>query len=283
MSAFSSSAYVDSRRIGDATVTVICAGAFAWAPEIQAPEAEWRRAMPEANAAGELLIDVNVVHIAIGDASVLVDLGFEDWPDRHLELPQLRRSPGVLAGLASIGLRPERITHALITHAHGDHFEGATAERDGQAVARFPHARYFVGRAEWEGNPARARPDSPQARHLGAIERLGRLELVDGDQEIVPGIAMLHAPGESPGHAVVRLRSAGQSFYYLGDLFHHACEVEHLGWVPKGRDPAVTRAARERLLAEAVPSRATLVFTHHDFPGWGRIVASGAGHRWERC
>ena len=274
------SEYVASRRMGEATVTVIRDGTFPWAPRMQAPEAEWRRAMPEANAAGELMIDMNVVHIRLGDASILVDLGFQEDAAGHM--PRLRRTPGVLAGLASTGVDPEDITHVLITHTHGDHVEAATIRRNGDLVARFPRARYLIGRAEWAENPARERPDSPLAIHLGTIERLGLLDLVDGDREIVPGVTMMHTPGDSPGHAIIRVQSAGEDFYALGDLFHHVCEVEHLDWVPAGRDQAATLASRRRLLAEAVPSRATLVFAHHDFPAWGRIDASGAGYQWQR-
>lgn len=273
------SEYVGSRRIGEATVTVIRDGTFPWAPRMQAPEAEWRRAMPEANAAGELMIDMNVVHIRTGDASILVDLGFQEDAAGHM--PRLRRTPGVLAGLASIGVAPEDVTHVLVTHAHGDHFEAATIRRDGELTARFPRARYLIGRADWADNPARERPDAPLAIHLGTIERLGLLDLVDGDREIVPGVTMMDTPGESPGHMIVRVQSAGGSFYALGDLFHHVCEVEHLDWVPAGRDQAATLASRRRLLTEAVPSRAILVFSHHDFPAWGRIEAAGAGYQWQ--
>ena len=91
---------------------------------------------------------------------------------------------------------------------------------------------------------------------------------------------MLHAPGESPGHAIVRVASGEARFYFVGDLFHHPCEVEHLDWVSSGRDQAAMERSRRRLVAEAVPAGATLVFTHRPFPGWGRIVAQGDGYRW---
>ncbi|HVC34636.1 MAG TPA: MBL fold metallo-hydrolase [Chloroflexota bacterium] len=282
MSSWSPSEFFESRRIGNATVTVICDGSFAWAPRIQAPEVDWRRAMPEADADGVLPIDLNVAHIRVGDASILVDLGFEDQPPAlQAREARLRRSPGVVAGLAGIGVRPEQITHVAITHAHGDHFAGAAVERDGQMVARYPRARHLIGRADWNGHPTRNQPGSLLAMHLGTIERSGLLDLVDGDEEIVPGVTMIHAPGESPGHSIVRVRSAGESFYYLGDLFHHTCEVACLDWVPAGRDSAATLASRERLIAEAVPANATMVFTHQPFPAWGRIVRDEAGFRWE--
>ena len=85
-----------------------------WAPEIQAPEAEWRRAMPEADANGEITLGLNVVHIRIDGASILVDPGFDDpmhpsqWDEAGLS-----RSPGLEAGLQSIGVLPEQITHVL--------------------------------------------------------------------------------------------------------------------------------------------------------------------------
>ena len=254
-----------------------------WAPEIQAPEPEWRRAMPEADANGEITLGLNVVHIRIDGASILVDPGF-DAPVRPSPWDEagLSRSPGLEAGLQSIGVLPEQITHVLITHTHGDHYAGVTIERDGQRVARFPRARHLLGRHEWEGNPGLTRPDSELMIHLGTIERLGLLDLVEGDHEVVPGVTMIHAPGESPGHSIVRVRSGGESFYVLGDLFHHACEVERPDWVSAGRDQAAMRASRDRLFAEAAGSHAILVFTHERFPGWGRIVPAGAGYRWER-
>jgi glyoxylase-like metal-dependent hydrolase (beta-lactamase superfamily II) len=111
-------------------------------------------------------------------------------------------------------------------------------------------------------------------------ERAGRLELVDGDREIAPGVRE-HSPGETAGHSIVRVRSGGESFYFAGDLFHHRCEIEHPGWVSPNRDPAVMRASRDRLIAEAAGSGATVVFAHEAFPAWGRIRLRGIDPQWE--
>lgn len=64
------SSYVDTRRIGKADISIICDGSFYWAPEIQAPESEWRVAMPEANEKGELTREVP--HSATSAATVVV-------------------------------------------------------------------------------------------------------------------------------------------------------------------------------------------------------------------
>src|SRR5579859_4994099 len=139
--------YVSTRRIGDAQVTVIRDATDLWIPGWQAPEDAWRRAMPEADAAGEMSFDMSVVHVALGGASVLVDLGFGDAPERYMKRVPYRRSPGIVAGLAIVGVRPGDVTHVVITHAHGDHIMGATLGRDA-AAARFPRARHLIQRAE---------------------------------------------------------------------------------------------------------------------------------------
>jgi glyoxylase-like metal-dependent hydrolase (beta-lactamase superfamily II) len=272
--------YVESRQFGAATVTLINdgSGQSVIVKQLTVPEAQWRRYAPEASARGEIVVNYHAAHVAIGDASILIDLGFDDPSEQsQWKEPRHHRTPGIQAGLASIGVQPEDVTHVLITHAHGDHFAGGAV--DGRP--RFPKAKVLLGRGDWEGNPHRSAGDANMlGRHLGAIERAGLLQLVDGEHEVVPGVTMVHAPGESPGHSIVRVESGGQRFYFLGDLFHHPCEVVNLDWVSGGRDAAAMRASRDKLLAEAVPSGATLVYTHSLFPGWGRIERNGEAYRW---
>jgi glyoxylase-like metal-dependent hydrolase (beta-lactamase superfamily II) len=282
----SAAEYVATRRIGDATVTLVNDGVFDAIPLIpwmDAPADEVRRAVPDADDTGNIgRSGMIVAHVQVGSASVLIDPGVGEldptsWLATELKL---RPTPGVQAGLAAAGIQPEQITHVLITHAHGDHFTGATVLRDGQRMPRYPRARYVIGRADWESNPERADPASEVSTHLGTLERLGLLDLAEGDYAVAQGVTMIAAPGESPGHSIVRVESAGERFYSLGDLFHHTCEAEHLEWVMTERDTPAMIASRRRLVAEAVPSRAILVFTHNVFPGWGRIVAGDAGYRW---
>lgn len=285
----STASYVSSRRIGDATVTVINDGIIPIpvASVFPPPEAEWIRAQGETDADDRLNSGQMVIHIRLGDASILIDPAYDDpgsaW-DAHFatKWPGLTRTPGMAAGLASIGVRPEEVTHVLITHAHDDHFAGVVAERGGRNDLRFPNARHLIGRADWEGNPRRDKPEYDLAARLGAVERQGLLDLADGDREVVPGVTMLHAPGETPGHSIVRLDSGGARFYALGDLFHHPSEITHRDWASPWVDLPTMRTSRERFLAEAVPTDATIVFTHEHFPAWGRIATSDGDYRWER-
>lgn len=282
MTAQDTAEFVASRTVGEATVTAISdgSGRSTILASLNAPPEEWRREV-DADENGEIVLGYNVAHVRLGAASILIDLGFDDpSPESQWQAPRHRRTPGVVAGLAAIGVQPEEITHVLITHAHGDHIAGGSVVRDGRRVPRYPNARHLLGRADWEENPAREDPDSLLARRLGPVAAAGLLELVDAGRQVEPGVTFLPAPGESPGHSIVRVISAGETFYFLGDLFHHPCEVAHLDWVSAGRDAAAMRASREALIAAALPADALLMTTHMPFPAFGRLRETPVGVRW---
>lgn len=281
----SDASYISTRRIGDATITVINEGVVRVPLTMVFREdaVAWLRAHGEATADDCLTTCQAVVVIQLGDATVVIDPAFDDpgtaWDSHFATLwPSVRRTPGLQVALASLGIAPESVTHVAITHAHDDHFAGVL-QGD---TPRFPNARHLLGQADWVGNPRHGQPEGDFAMRLGRIDALGLLDPVAGDHEIAPGIAMLHAPGETPGHAIVRIESGGQTCYALGDLFHHACEVAHLAWSSPWVDPAAMTPSRHRLIAAAIARDASLVYTHEPFAPWGRIVADGEGYRWVR-
>ena len=47
-------AQVSTRRVGQATVSVVSDGELLWAPRFPVPEPEWRRAIPEADEGGRV-------------------------------------------------------------------------------------------------------------------------------------------------------------------------------------------------------------------------------------
>ena len=273
------STFVATRPIGDISVSVISEGSMRFALALQAPEADWRRAMPEADAEGAVTLGINSAVIQSGEAVIVVDPGFPD-PEAAERSPfKVTRSPGLAAGMALLGLRPEAVTHVVITHGHWDHYAGVDLERTGRRVPRFPNARHLLGLAEWGGGSAGA-PAALAAR-LAPVEAAGLLDLVSAEQVVAPGVAILPAPGESAGHQIVRVSAAGATAYYLGDLFHHACEVAYPEWTSPGREVAAMLASRRRFLRQAADEDAIALFTHAPFPGWGRIVRDDGTYRWQ--
>jgi glyoxylase-like metal-dependent hydrolase (beta-lactamase superfamily II) len=279
--------FIDSRKLGDATITVISDGGLHWAPKFPVPEVEWRQAIPEADEQGRVWLGLNVVVVRLGDALVIIDPGMDDpdskwqrdrprvWPDMPV-----RRTAGMAAGLTQLGIAPEDVTHVVITHPHSDHFAGVAREWQGGTGNRFPNARHFIGRKDWDANVGVSGPGSDFFR-LMLIELLGNMEFVDDELEIAPGITVLAAPGETPGHCIVRVESNGEVLYNLGDVIHHPCEVAHPDWAPPGRDLKVLTATRQRCYAAAARENALVVNAHDQFPPWSRIVANGDGYQWQ--
>lgn len=279
--------FVWSRQFGQARVSVISEGGGWWpierALDNVAPE-EWRPWL-KANAENQIWIDFNLVHVRLPGASILLDTGFGDYDPRDPVKPlvsvrNIRLTEGRDAGLAALGVKPDDVTHVVITHMHGDHIAGATKVVGGQRVPAFPNARYYIMGQEWANAPEPHQLAEAINAQKDALLAADQLELVDGEREIVPGVTYIPAPGESAGHAVVRIATADGIVYYLGDLFHQPAEFMHLDWIPRYRDRTALIASRRKLLPRFVEESAWLIPTHHDFPCIGQIEPDGQSYRW---
>jgi glyoxylase-like metal-dependent hydrolase (beta-lactamase superfamily II) len=275
------------QRLGAARVAVINEGFGRWPLERGldgVPPSEWG-GLVEADAEQHIRLDFNVVHIALPGASILLDTGFGEndptIPGRPLVGVRDMRITGTIEdGLAALGVAPADITHVLISHMHGDHILGATRTVDGRLVPTYPNARYSIMAEEWRAAPEHHQRADLIVPRKEALLAAGVVDLVAGEREVVPGVALIPAPGESPGHAIVRLATDAGIVYYLGDLFHQPAEFQRLDWMPRFRDRAALIASRERLLPRFVAEQALLIVAHHRFPAVGRVERAGSAYRW---
>ncbi|HEV2582489.1 MAG TPA: MBL fold metallo-hydrolase [Ktedonobacteraceae bacterium] len=270
--------------LGDATIAIINAGDMMvdMAEELNAPESEWRPLYGSVFE-GSRPFPSQSVHIALPGASILVDAN--DYPlaialEPSFLPPDYTPPPGIIEQLATIGVRPADITHLVITHAHFDHYIGTTIEHDGKYLPRFPNAHVYLGRADWEDPQTQEElrnPASIDSRTFGVLNRLGMLELVEGNRDLLPGVRIIAAPGESPGHQIVRVHLHGQTLYCLGDLFHHPSEVEHPAWMVKWANASANLASRRALIEAALQEDAILIAAH--MPP-GRLEGTLSNPRW---
>lgn len=267
-------------RLGAATVAIINGG------DLRADLAGWlskskARWAPRYSAefARTSRIPVQCIHVALNGMSLLVDPGRHALPDGSpFALPGYHPPPGLLERLAQRGVAPAEITHVVITHGHFDHYNGVTVERDGGDVPCFPNARHYLGRADWqdaEMQEALRDPASMPSRTLGVLHRQGLLELIEDDQDIGAGARIIVAPGESPGHQILRIQSEGQTLYCLGDLYHHPAEIEQAEWMVDWAAEVETLASRRALMRAALDEDALLLATHISAVGRVRRTANG--------
>jgi glyoxylase-like metal-dependent hydrolase (beta-lactamase superfamily II) len=253
---------ISRRRIGEIEFTVIRTGRL-----IGPPWSEWLTPGSAGAPDEPLAADSNTLVARTPDALIVIDpanfpsgSGIEGF---ELELPC-----DLGEALKAAEVDPAEVTHVLVTHGHSDHFSGLSEDgriRFGGARHLFPEADYEQ-RDDWWSEEMKAQ--------IEPVAAAGLLHPTAGEVHVTADVDYLSAPGESPGHHVVRI----DSVWYLGDLFHFAVEVEHLDWRPRHAEPVQLERSRRQILQRAAGH--TALFTHGAFPGWGRIERDGGGWRY---
>jgi len=85
--------------------------------------------------------------------------------------------------------------------------------------------------------------------------------LSDGDR--VGSLQVVAAPGHSPGHMSIHIRSDGAEGLLTGDVAHHPCQMAHLDWSSTADSDAVRSAVTRRELFGRFADTPTLVIGGH--------------------
>ncbi|HEX5090438.1 MAG TPA: MBL fold metallo-hydrolase [Nocardioides sp.] len=192
-------------------------------------------------AAGEWWLRFRSFAVRRGDGPVtLVDAGVgpvgapaSDWAPVPGRLPD---------ELAAAGIRPADVTAIVLTHLHSDHLGWAVP-----GGSPFVEARVVVPRADVAAWTVARPDDDPLVAPLRAQDRL---EVVEGDVALAPGLRLVATPGHTPGHQSVLVED---SLLLAGDLLVHAVQLQHpeLAYAYEA-DPELARRSRQRWLERDV-------------------------------
>ncbi len=117
---------------------------------------------------------------------VLVDAGF--YRPHYFERWTLENFRRPSESLKDLGIDPSQVSDIVITHMHWDHVDGADLFPNAKVWVQQAEYEYYAGRA-WQQTPRRTGGVDPaDIRMLLDLNLEGRLRLVDGNQEILPGI-----------------------------------------------------------------------------------------------
>lgn len=163
-----------------------------------------------------------------GSHRVLIETGGGVRHDeRSLDRMRMSRPAGAPDWLTSAGFEPESIDLVINTHLHWDHCGGNTVDIGDHTVAAFPQAKYVTQRGELtharEQHPRDA--VSYRAVNYEPLLEAGKLQLLDGDMEILPGIQLQVMPGHNRDMMVVLLRAGGETWCHLADLAPFAAHI----------------------------------------------------------
>jgi Metal-dependent hydrolases of the beta-lactamase superfamily II len=174
-----------------------------------------------------------MVYIEQGSHKIIFDTA---GPGKRIEIRQR---------LSEMGVDANEIDMLIISHFHYDHVYN---------YDYFPKARIIMHQAEadWVGG----NPDNYAIppHFYAAIQKTGRLELIKKDEEIVPGIETMLAPGHTPGGMALILRDADMPITVIaGDAVKNMAELAD-GKVPKAWNSAACAQSIKKIrdIAEVV-------------------------------
>jgi glyoxylase-like metal-dependent hydrolase (beta-lactamase superfamily II) len=175
--------------------------------------------------------------------------------------------------LARIGLGIDAVTHVLLTHLHFDHGGGVSYRAaGGELLPTFPAAVHYLQRR----NLATARQPNLRERASYLPENVDvlsqvPLRLLDGHDEILPGLSVLTSDGHTEGLQLPRLEGGGRVLYYLADLaptHHHLHPAYTMGYDLCARE---IMSEKQRLFERALGEQAVVVFEHDTQVAAGRL------------
>lgn len=229
------------------------------------PKPLWERKIP-ADARNRIPLAMRCLLLEGDGRLALIDNGLGDKYDAKFadiyavdqESSDLHRS------LAAAGFGADEITDVILTHLHFDHCGGSTTrDADGRLRVAFPNATFHVQRSHWEWAHASPREGASfLAENLDPLEASGRLRLVDGPGEVVPGVEAAVVNGHTRGQQILTVADADRTLAFAADLLPTAAHVPTLWVMAYDVAPLDTIAEKEPFLERAAAEGWTIFFEH---------------------
>jgi glyoxylase-like metal-dependent hydrolase (beta-lactamase superfamily II) len=186
-----------------------------------------------------------------GAEVTLVDTGFA------LEVGAARgiydyRDPS--AALAALGIAPGEVGRIILSHLHYDHFGVPERYPNARFVVQYDDVAYFAGTGRAQAYGKLADPASIDA--IDGLRAAGRLELVDGDRTLEPGLSVVRVGGHTPGSQVIAIDHGSRPLVL-------ACDASHF------------------YANEATRTPSSMIYHYEEYQrGFATIARLAAGGRW---
>jgi glyoxylase-like metal-dependent hydrolase (beta-lactamase superfamily II) len=229
------------------------------------PKPLWERRAP-ADARNRIRLGLRPLLVR-GERTLLIDAGIGGKMEaKSVEIYDIDRSRNLSDSLASEGVSPSDIDIVLASHLHFDHAGGFTTRDDsGRLVPTFPRARYIVRTAEWDdaAHPHERNRASYLAENFKPLADFGVLDLVAGNETIMPGVRVVRTGGHTMHHQIVVIESGGRTAVFAADLMPTTAHVDE-PWI-MGYDlyPMDTLRFKRTFVREAI-THEYLIFFEHD-------------------
>jgi glyoxylase-like metal-dependent hydrolase (beta-lactamase superfamily II) len=215
---------------------------------------------------------LNSVVVRTGDKTILIETGIGNKLTE--KMVKIYGQPAkLLSSLAAAGIAPEDIDIVINTHLHFDHCGWNTVLRGSSVVATFPRAKYYAPEGEWQyaRQPSERDAISYISANYDPLVSSGQMQLLKGDEEIVPGISVAVFPGHTRHMQAVVLHSEGKTACYISDLIPTTWHLDLTWGMAFDLFPLETIANKKRYYAQAIPKKWLTLFTHDPNMPWAYV------------
>jgi glyoxylase-like metal-dependent hydrolase (beta-lactamase superfamily II) len=250
---------------------------------------------------------LNSLLIRTGKETVLVETGMGNKLSERMA--KIYGQPAqLLTNLAAGGVRPEDIDVVINSHLHFDHCGWNTVRKDGKVVATFPRAKYYAPEGEWQyaRNPSERDAISYLRDNYDPLVASGQMTLLEGGEEIVPGISVETFPGHTAGMQAIVIRSPGENPHpstgsgqaisqktrdvghppdsphgptacYISDLIPTTAHIDITWGMGFDLYPLHTIESKKQYYARSIAEKWLTVFTHDPKTPWAYVETDEVG------
>lgn len=228
----------------------------------------------------EVILCIQSYVIKTSHHTILVDTCVGNHKSRPARPSWHMQNSPFIEELASVGVHPEEVDFVLCTHLHVDHVGWNTKLLDGRWVPTFPNAKYIFSRNEFEVWAARYEKGETVPVPLVyedsvlPIVEAGQAIIVEDTHQIDDGMWLEPAPGHTPGHVMLNLKSGEETALMSGDVIHHPLQLIRPEWSSRAcEDPHLSAVSRTKMLERVADTNTLLCPAHFGSPTMGHVIS----------
>jgi len=179
-------------------------------------------------------MDYFVWVITNDSATVVLDTGFSEEVARQRGRDYLHNP---IEGLRALGIDPNAVDRVVLSHMHYDHVGNTPKLPRAQFVLQAEEMAFYTGSAAHFDRFSRS-IEVEDVLNLVRANYDGRLHIIEGEEELLPGVTLHLVGGHTAGSQIARVRTERGMVVLAADAAHYYEEIEKLRPFPTLHDLA---------------------------------------------
>jgi len=231
------------------------------------PKAIWETVIP-ADEKNRISLTTRSLLLRSENRCIIVDTGNGDkWESKYRSIYKIdTETINIPKSLKKLGITVDDVTDVICTHLHFDHAGGNTQfDSRGRLIPTFPRATYWIQKTNWSlaNSPSLKDRASYRSENWSVLAENGMTELVEGEEEFIPGIEIFLTNGHTEGQQLPKISDGINGIIFGGDLFptiHHL----RIPWVMAYDNYPIQTIAEKTEILSRIVEEDWILFLEHD-------------------